>query len=83
MTTAMRALEIRALEPDGEDPALFLALSRLVADAYPIMRRTTDEALASYAEQLRQSLAHPGTRLVVAERDGAPAGVMRLYDYTR
>jgi predicted acetyltransferase len=81
MTTAARALEIRALEPDGEDPAIFPALARLVADAYPIMRRTTDEGLADYADALRRTLGHPGTRLVVAERDGAVAGVMRLYDY--
>jgi predicted acetyltransferase len=81
MTTATRALEIRALQPDGEDPAIFAALSRLLADAYPIMRRTSDEALATYAAQLRESLVQPGTRIVVAERDGALAGAMRLYDY--
>lgn len=81
MTTATNALEIRALEPDGDDPAAFAALSRLLADAYPIMRRTSDEALASYAVQLRESLVQPGTRIVVAERDGALAGAMRLYDY--
>ncbi|HEY0614104.1 MAG TPA: GNAT family N-acetyltransferase [Candidatus Elarobacter sp.] len=82
MTTATRAPEIRELAREGEDPALFAALARLLADAYPIMRRTTTEALDAYAETLRASLAPELERTVVAERDGALAGSMRLYDYT-
>ena len=81
IVTMPRALEIRTLKPRGEFPDLFPRLARLLADAYPIMRLTTGDALATYAEQLRTSLNQPGTRWVVAERDGALLGAMRLYDY--
>jgi predicted N-acetyltransferase YhbS len=78
--TATRRLEIRPLAAHGEAPETFAALARLFADAYPIMRLTSPEALAEYAERLRSGAA-PGTANVVAERDGALVGAMRLYDY--
>jgi predicted N-acetyltransferase YhbS len=81
MTMTAGALELRALEPGGEDEAIFPALSRLLADAYPVMRVTTAEALAKHTDALKEVAAHPGTAIVVAERDGALVGVMRLYDY--
>jgi predicted acetyltransferase len=81
MTTATRSLDIRALEPDRESPAIFAALARLLTDAYPVMRITTADGLARYAESLRDSLADPAKRWIIAERDGALAGAMRLYDY--
>ena len=79
-TTTERRLEIRTLET-GEAPQTFAALARLLADAYPISRTTTDEALETLAGSLRRSLAEPGTAQVIAERDGALVGSMRLYDY--
>ncbi|HEY0393953.1 MAG TPA: GNAT family N-acetyltransferase [Candidatus Elarobacter sp.] len=81
MTTATRGVEIRPLEATGERPELFAQLARLLADAYPIMRRTTVEALDETARALADSITQPGLLWVVAERDGDLAGVMRLYDY--
>ena len=78
--TLAQRLEIRPLGAHGEPPETFAALARLFADAYPIMRLTSPEALADYAERLRLGAA-PGTSNVVAERDGAVVGAMRLYDY--
>jgi predicted N-acetyltransferase YhbS len=80
-TTTERRLDIRALAPGAETPATFAALARLLADAYPISRTTSDEALAKLAESLQRSLAEPGTAEVIAERDGELVGAMRLYDY--
>jgi predicted N-acetyltransferase YhbS len=81
MTTATRGLEMRPLEATGERPELFAQLARLLADAYPVMRRTTAAALDETARSLADSITLPGLRWVVAERDGDLAGVMRLYDY--
>lgn len=79
-TTVSGALTIRPLD-EGEPPESIARLARLLVDAYPIMRRTTSEAIAQFTEQFAATTSHPGTRYVVAERDGVPAGVMRLYDY--
>ena len=76
-----RRLEIRPLGAHGEPPETFAALARLLADAYPIMRLTTDEQLAERAASLRESVAEPGTTWIVAERDGTLVGAMRSYDY--
>lgn len=81
MTATANALAIRALRPEGEDPALFAAVARLLADAYPIMRLTNADGLARQAATVRDGLALPGTASVIAERDGAVVGAMRLYDY--
>jgi predicted N-acetyltransferase YhbS len=80
MTTATGELTLRPLG-EAEPPELFARLARLLADAYPIMRRTTADALAAYARSLAESVAEPGTRWIVAERDGELAGTMRLHDY--
>lgn len=82
MTTTVRGLEIRVLAPSGEAPALFAALARLLADAYPIMRVTTADGVAAMAGRLAEYAGDPDTRFVVAERDGALVGAMRLHDYT-
>jgi predicted acetyltransferase len=81
MTATAAALEIRALERHGEDPALVAALARLIADAYPIMGLTTADALAGYAERLAELMRDDDPVWVIARRDGALAGAMRLYDY--
>src|SRR5665213_3023712 len=46
------------------------------------MRLTTAELLAERAAGLRQNANDPGTAWVLAERDGALVGAMRLYDFT-
>ncbi len=79
--TAPRALEIRPLGED-EPRATFDALARLLVDAYPIMRLRTAEELAEHAARLHADANLPQTRWVVAERGGALAGAMRLYDFT-
>jgi predicted N-acetyltransferase YhbS len=81
MAVATGALEIRALDPSADNAAIFPVMARLMADAYPIMRVTTPEALAKQADTLKDILGHPGTSWVVAERDGTLVGAMRLYDY--
>lgn len=81
MAVAAGPLAMRALEPSGKDAAIFPALAQLLADAYPIMRMTTAEALAKYADGLKDTAGHPDTSWIVAERDGALVGAMRLYDY--
>jgi predicted N-acetyltransferase YhbS len=80
MTTTAQRLEIRPLDAPGEAPEIFAALARLFADAYPIMRLTTPEALEKFAERIRSGPA-PGTSDVIAERDGVLVGAMRLYDF--
>ncbi len=65
----------------ADDPAV-PALARVMADAYPVMGIASADALAQHAERLRARLERAGTRYVVAERDGAVVGAMRLYDYT-
>jgi predicted acetyltransferase len=79
--TAPRALEIRPLG-DDEPRATFDALARLLADAYPIMRLRTAEELAEHTTRLHADANLPQTRWVIAERGGALAGAMRLYDFT-
>jgi predicted acetyltransferase len=81
MTATASALAIRPLERSGEDPALIAALARLLVDAYPVMGITTRDALAAYEGQFPEILRVDGTVVVIAERDGALAGAMRLYDY--
>ena len=68
--------------PDPADEAIWPALARLFADTYPVLELTTAESLAAFAARLRAHAAHPGTRDVVAERDGALVGTMRLFDFT-
>jgi len=81
MTTATaQRLEIRPLEARGENPEIYPTLARLFADAYPISRITTPEALASSAERIRSGF-DPGTSYVIAMRDAVLVGAMRLYDY--
>src|SRR5665213_901755 len=80
-TTAGGALAMRTLAADQDDATL-AALARLLADAYPLMRLTTAELLAERAAGLRQNANDPGTAWVLAERDGALVGAMRLYDFT-
>lgn len=81
MTRAGGALAMRTLAADQDDATL-AALTRLLADAYPLMRLTTDELLAQRTAGLRQNANDPGTAWVLAERDGALVGAMRLYDFT-
>lgn len=81
MALATAELEIRTLAPHGEDARLFPALARLVADAYPIMGRNTTAALAEYTAELPEIVGIAGTRCVIAQRDGALVGAMRLYDF--
>ena len=75
------ALEIRALAAHGEDPQLFAALARLLADAYPIMGVTTVDELARQVEKTQQYAGDPGTAFVAAFRGAELVGAMRLYDY--
>ncbi|MDB5041953.1 MAG: putative GCN5-like N-acetyltransferase [Candidatus Eremiobacteraeota bacterium] len=75
----MIAPAIRVVEADD---AAVPALARVYADAYPVMDIASAEALAGATERMRATLERPGTRYVVAERDGAVVGAMRLYDYT-
>ncbi len=81
MAVESGALEIRPLAAHGEDPKLFAALARLLADAYPIMGVTTADELARQAERTQQYAGDPGTAFVLAFRGGELAGAMRLYDY--
>ena len=81
MTTMTSALQIRMLS-DGEDPHLFPALARLLADAYPIMELDTTEDLAAFTERLRKLVANPDSHWAIALRDGTLVGAMALYDYT-
>jgi predicted acetyltransferase len=80
MAAVLGAPVMRALEPI--DDAIWSALARLLADAYPVMKVTTAESLAGVAQRLRAQADQPLARYVVAERDGALAGAMRLFDYT-
>ncbi|MEA2689878.1 MAG: hypothetical protein QOD51_2485, partial [Candidatus Eremiobacteraeota bacterium] len=80
MTATAAALEIRALSA-GEKPAVFAGVARLLADAYPIMRVLTADDLTKMADRIADGVTHPDTSWVVAQRDGAPVGAMRLYDY--
>lgn len=79
--TTPRALEIRPLDVD-EPSRTFAALARLTVDAYPIMHVTSEEEIAKLAARLESEANQAQTRWVVAERDGALTGAMRLYDYT-
>jgi predicted acetyltransferase len=81
MTATANALDIRQLARSGEQPGLFDALARLLADAYPIMGFTTADALAAYAQRLAETVDDTESCLVIAQRDGELAGVMRLYDF--
>lgn len=81
MAAVLGAPALRVLDPAEED-RVWNALARLFADAYPIMKVTTAEELRETAERLRAQAGHPGTRYVAAEREGALAGAMRLFDYT-
>jgi predicted N-acetyltransferase YhbS len=81
MTVAAAALEIRPLARSGEDPATVAALARLMADAYPVMRITTSDALAAYVARLAEQMRDDDPVWVIAQRDGVLAGAMRLYDY--
>ena len=63
------------------DPAVD-AMIRLFGEAYPIMSLTSADAVNRAADRITAALDEPGTRYVVAERDGAVVGAMRLYDYT-
>ena len=81
MALAAAALEIRPLARSGEDPALVAALARLIADAYPVMGITSNDALAAYVERLAALVRDDEPVWVIARRDGVLAGAMRLYDY--
>jgi predicted N-acetyltransferase YhbS len=81
MTVTTAALGIRRLDPRDQDPKTYAALARLFADAYPILGVKTDEDLAHTVERLQRFAGDPGTANVIAERDGALVGAMRLYDY--
>ncbi len=81
MTATANALALRPLERGGEDPALFAALARLLADAYPNMGVNTADALAAYAQRLADALHDTESSWVIAQRDGVLAGAMRLYDF--
>ena len=81
MIATTAELEIRPLAREGEDPALLAALARLMADAYPIMGLTTSDALAASVARLTELMRDDDPVWVIAERDGALAGAMRLYDY--
>lgn len=80
MTAIAGSLAIRPLR-DDEPAATFQALARVLADAYPMMRLTTTEALAERAERIAHAAREEHTAYVIAQRDGELAGVMRLYDY--
>jgi predicted acetyltransferase len=73
-------LELRVLDAQEDDA--FAALARLQNDAYPTLRLETPEALARFTERLRAIARAPESRIVVALRDGALAGMMALYDFT-
>lgn len=81
MTVTASDLEIRVLDLRGETPATFTAIARMVVDAYPVMRIDTAEKFEQMVELLRSFATYPEARWAVAERDGVPAGAMRLYDY--
>lgn len=80
MATVLGAPLMRV--PDPDDASIWPALACLFAAAYPIMEVTTADGLAALAERLRADTRLPGALDVVAERDGALAGAMRLYDFT-
>jgi len=65
----------------ADDPAIN-AMARVMADAFPALGIASADALARATERMRATLERSGTRYVVAERAGAVAGAMRLYDYT-
>jgi GNAT superfamily N-acetyltransferase len=81
MALATAALEIRMLAPDGEDPTIFAALARVFADAYPIMGLNSTAALAQYTAELPEIVGRAGSHCVIAQREGALVGAMRLYDF--
>jgi predicted acetyltransferase len=82
MAAVLGAPVMRILDP--ADEAIWTALARLDADAYPILEITSAEELATMAERIRAGAQAgvPVVRDVVAERGGALAGAMRLFDYT-
>jgi predicted acetyltransferase len=82
MAAVLGAPAMRTLDP--ADEAIWTALARLDADAYPIVKITSAEELATMAERFRAfaKAGLPIVRDVVAERGGVLAGAMRLYDYT-
>ncbi len=75
------ALSIRALDP-AEAAELAPAIARLHADAYPVLRSTTDEAFGALVERVRRSADEASASWAIAERGGEIAGVMHLYDFT-
>jgi predicted acetyltransferase len=81
MTATADGLEIRALDLRAESAEFLTGLARLLVDAYPIMHVESTDAFERFVESLREGSAHAEARWVVAERDGALAGAMRLYDY--
>jgi predicted N-acetyltransferase YhbS len=81
MTAGTLGLEIRVLDLRAESNDLLTGLARMLVDAYPIMHVDSTDAFERYVESLREGSAYAEARLVIAERDGALAGAMRLYDY--
>lgn len=81
MTALASELEIRALEPRTEKAARFTELARLLVDAYPVMHVDSTEAFDRFVVSLREGIEYEWARLVVAERDGELAGMMRLFDF--
>ena len=75
---ASGVLALRAVA--AADPVV-PALARLMVDAYPILGVTSSEALARTVARWKETFDDPGVRWVVAERDGALVGGMRLHDY--
>jgi predicted N-acetyltransferase YhbS len=71
-------LAIRVIAAD--DPVV-PAIARLMVDAFPLFGITSADALARAVTRLRETFDDPGTRRVVAERDGVAVGTMRLHDY--
>jgi predicted acetyltransferase len=81
MTATASGIAIRELDLRSEKPALFTEIARLLVDAYPIMHVDSADAFDRFVISLRESENYAEARWAVAERDGALAGVMRLYDY--
>ncbi len=81
MTRALDPIAVRTVSPD-ELRELAPAIARIHADAYPILRLTTADALSAYTARLQFAADEEGTQWAVAERDGELAGLMLLHDYT-